>query len=139
VRCSSFRSAAASLLSRQRAGADPEYLAFVDELQKEPAALPSARAQAARQAAEAAGAAGDGTAAVTPLIAFLLDQHAAKGGRGRGVQARTPARGLHTIPGYRVTVPVRSERACALHSDRRARLPVQRARSTLPRCRRSAA
>jgi len=62
----------------------------VDELQKEPAALPSARAQAARQAAEAAGGAGDGTAAVTPLIAFLLDQHAGKGGRGRSVQARTP-------------------------------------------------
>ncbi len=105
----------------------------MDELQKEPAALPSARAQAARQAAEAAGGAGDGTAAVTPLIAFLLDQHAGKGGRGRGVQARTPL--LVTTRFQAIgSQGLCAVSALALHSKRSARLPVQRARTIVGSC-----
>ncbi|KAK9843682.1 hypothetical protein WJX81_002112 [Elliptochloris bilobata] len=68
--------------------ADPEYLAFVEELKKEPAALPSAEAQAARRAAEASAGGGEPAPAITPLMAFLLDQQSAKGDRGRGGQAR---------------------------------------------------
>ena len=72
--------------------ADPEYLAFVEELTAEPAALPSAEAQAARRAAEAAAGAGsEPAAAMTPLIASLLQQRAAKGDRGRGGQVRPHA------------------------------------------------
>lgn len=61
--------------------ADPEYLAFLEELKKEPVALPSAEAQAARRAAEAAAEGSSApTAALTPLVALMLAQ------RGRGGQ-----------------------------------------------------
>ena len=61
--------------------ADPEYLAFLEELKKEPAALPSAEAQAARRAAEAAAEGSSApAAALTPLVALMLAQ------RGRGGQ-----------------------------------------------------
>ena len=71
-------------MRRGSLGADPEYLAFVEELKKEPAALPSGEAQAARRAAEAADSAHEpAPVAVTPLMAFLLEQQSGKGDRGR--------------------------------------------------------
>jgi hypothetical protein len=72
-------------LSTKLLFADPEYQAFVERLNAEPAALPSAAA--APPLAVPASAKSGGEVVVTPLMAYLREKHAQ---RGRPSKAEAP-------------------------------------------------
>lgn len=71
--------------------ADPEYLAYVEGLEAQPEALPSAEAQAR----EASSAVADQAPQVTALMAYLQERHAVRksgvAGLVRGVREGKPA------------------------------------------------
>ncbi|THF96302.1 hypothetical protein TEA_018200 [Camellia sinensis var. sinensis] len=73
---------------------DPEYLEFLEVLAKPVENLPSAEIQLERREAERAGAAKDAPI-VTPLMDFVRQKRAAKGGTRRSLSNGKPTRKAH--------------------------------------------